>query len=271
MLIDVWSPINLTLWVNKDMSSLLGFVGFIILAGTILGLIIDGIHHSIIEDDVFEHLSGLKEINESLGALFPDANLGHTYFFKMIGDKAKELSEYLISATYRYSEFYANTFISLIPFSLVEPFYLFQVLQIPWTLSIFLAILSLGIACVCLNSSYVALKEYQRAKFSLICGYLVSGESIIHLLTPNNQKTFKLNEKIELEARIIDKTFNPCLRRGIQVSFKTTLGEILSQNTVETNGFGVAKISLRSDRSGTALVTASSNNCIPGVTYVHFR
>jgi len=115
MLIDFLSPINLTSWAIKDTTSLLSFVGFVVLVGTIMGIIIDGIHHSIIEDIIFKNILGLKEIDESLKALYPvDLKLTHHYFFKKLGDKAENIFEYLINSRYRYSEFYENTFISLV-------------------------------------------------------------------------------------------------------------------------------------------------------------
>ena len=134
MLIDVLSPINITALAIKDAISLATFVGFVILAGTILGVIIDGIHHSILEDIIFENLLGIKEIEECFKALYPseDLNLNSRYFFKNMGEKSIDIFEFLINSTYRYSEFYANTFISLIPFSFIVPFYLVDVFQIHW-------------------------------------------------------------------------------------------------------------------------------------------
>ncbi len=201
MLVDIWSPINLTSWAIKDITSLLSFVGFVILFGTILGVIIDGMRHSIVEGIIFTNIPGYKNINEGFREILnsekeialkdislykkinnilkqkdPELELKHQFFFKIIeNDKsadAIDISNYLVKAAYRYVEFYGNTFISLVLFSFVGPFYLFQVLQTPWTLSLFLSLISLTIACVCLNSSYEALKQYQLAKYSLICGYL---------------------------------------------------------------------------------------------------
>ncbi len=82
MLIDIWSPINLASWVSKDITSLVSLIGFVFLFGTILGVIVDGIHHSIVET-IFKESIGIKEIIESLKALYPndDLKLGATYFF----------------------------------------------------------------------------------------------------------------------------------------------------------------------------------------------
>lgn len=101
----------------------------------------------------------------------------HGYFFKsMTYDKSDPilLFNYLRSSYYSYSEFYGNTFIALIPFSIIAPLYLSYVLQIPLIQSMLIApLLSLVIAIFCLHSSYVAYREYHKAKLSLISGYLV--------------------------------------------------------------------------------------------------
>src|SRR5574341_2378397 len=115
MLIDIWSPINLASWVSKDITSLVSLIGFVFLFGTILGVIVDGIHHSIVET-IFKQSIGIKEKIESLNALYPYPNeelkLGATYFFKTIGENALDIHYYPIKSIYFYSEFYANAFIS---------------------------------------------------------------------------------------------------------------------------------------------------------------
>ncbi len=177
MLMAIFSPIDITSWAIKDLSSLGLFIGFILLGGTILGIIIDDIHHSIVEDGIFENIVGLRKIKAVLDAISPGSSelkLGHQYFFQKIGEKQDptKIFEFIIKSIYRYSEFYANTFISLVPFSLVAPFYLSKVLQIQWSYSILFGLIVLFIACFCLNGSYVAFREYQKAKLSVICGYL---------------------------------------------------------------------------------------------------
>ncbi len=177
MLMAIFSPIDITSWAIKDLSSLGLFIGFILLGGTILGIIIDDIHHSIVEDGIFENIVGLRKIKAVLDAISPGSSelkLGHQYFFQKIGEKQDptKIFEFIIKSIYRYSEFYANTFISLVPFSLVAPFYLSKVLQIQWSFSLLFGFVSLIVACFCLNGSYVAFREYQKAKLSAICGYL---------------------------------------------------------------------------------------------------
>ncbi len=173
MLLDIWSPIGLTSWVTGNTTNLLIFVGFIISFGTILGVIIDGIHHSIIEK-ILETFTEIREIEESINALYPsdDLKLETHYFFNKMGEKALDVHKYLIKARYRYSEFYANVFIAVVPFSFVIPFYLFEVLQVSWAISLFFGMSLFIVACGCLFSSYTSLKKYNAARFSVICGYL---------------------------------------------------------------------------------------------------
>lgn len=179
MLIDIWSPFNLTSFVIKDVNSLVTFIGFVILVGTIMGIMIDGIHH-LTQSAIFNNFGKIKDINRFIEYLYSkkerEIKIGiitRHYFFQAIGnDKAITIDEYLINSKQRYSEFYANTFIALIPFSLVIPFYLFKVLQIPWHLSIIIALLSLSLACVCLKSSYNLYKDYLKAIYSVMRGYL---------------------------------------------------------------------------------------------------
>ncbi|VVB85051.1 Uncharacterised protein [uncultured archaeon] len=197
MLIDVWrrhlpSP-HLTSLLIKDISGLVGFVGFVVLIGTILGVLIDGIHHLIVQGVIFNNFGKIKDIDKCIEFLFPkkerDIKIRPTrhYFFKLIGDKAITIDEYLINSKQRYSEFYTNTFIALVPFSLVVPFYLFYILQIDWHLSIILAFISLSLACICLKSGYNSYKGYQAAIYSFISGYVeiknepqqVKGSSVI--------------------------------------------------------------------------------------------
>lgn len=207
MLIDIWSPINLTALVIKDLNALISFAGFILLIGTIMGVIIDGIHHSLIEDCIFDNFKTIDEAKKELpcshgcdetgnkcfykkaiptcnnacsakdtkicnkNGLWKPGNVKHYHFFKKMElDKAKAIHEYLVETIYCYSEFYANTFTSLCFFSLVVPFYLLDVLQITWQMSISIAFFSLLLAGICLSSSYNAYRDYVTNLISVIHG-----------------------------------------------------------------------------------------------------
>ena len=179
MLIDYWSPLDLTSLAISDLNGLVSFAGFILLIGSILGIIADGIYHSIIEDDIFDRFDGVREYKVDLKSKCFNPcvdydryreDLSHYYFFKQYGDDALALNQTLVKSYRCYARFYSNTFLTLIPFSLVIPFYLFQNLQISWKLCMFIALMSFFSACFCLKSGYVAYKMYNRALYSAILG-----------------------------------------------------------------------------------------------------
>lgn len=208
MLIDIWSPLNITNMAIKDLTSLGVFVGFILLIGTILGIILDGLHHSIIEDGIFDRSEQMREIKKrkkywiyhhgakdlKLGdPLKPkcegkciDCNydldpkqcvierMGFTrhFSFKKIEGKLTDINVYLIEEFYSYSEFYSNTFLALIPFSLISPFFLFQNFEVPWRYSVSFGFMAFILACLCLHSSYSSYKTYGNVVNSIMIGYL---------------------------------------------------------------------------------------------------
>jgi hypothetical protein len=181
MLLDIWSPIDLTsLTFAKGLDGVINFAGFVLLIGSILGIILDGIHHSIIEDKLFDNLKSYAEVKElkkqCLSKCLKDYTENdektitrHFFFNKCSG---KDINQYLIEEFYCYSEFYSNTFLSLIPFSFVAPSYLLETLEIPWECSISIALASFILACFCLNSSYVAYIRYNKSLFSAVRGYI---------------------------------------------------------------------------------------------------
>ncbi len=90
MLMDLWSPKNLTTWVIEDFAGLISFVGFVLIIGTILGVIIDGIHHSIIEDDIFDNLIAVQEIKSVFEKRYEQIcsnkkHLTRHYFYPFLG------------------------------------------------------------------------------------------------------------------------------------------------------------------------------------------
>lgn len=180
MLIDYFSAYDLTAWAIGTFNGLIAFVGLILVVGTILGVIFDGIHHSFIENDIFDKFEYIYSIKSTLNMRLKDKcalhgdKLSRCYYFKNIGDKgdkAISIDEHLDKGYYRYSEFYSNIFISLLLFSIIAPLYIFQVLQVPWRASILVGISSLIAACICLICSYASYKRYLRALFSVICSY----------------------------------------------------------------------------------------------------
>lgn len=213
MLIDVWSPRDLTSLAIKDISSLVSFIGFVLIFGTILGIILDGIHHTIIEDRIFDDLEGYKKTKDirnewmrNCGGLLsleftdcrekdtrkeakgpcsdcdnkdnkekcPILKKGFTrhYSFKTTESKVIELNNFLIEDYYSYSEFYSNTFLSLIPFSWTLPSFLLKTFEVPWNLSFFLGLITFIFAWICLYSSYNSYIAYANVVNSVMFGYI---------------------------------------------------------------------------------------------------
>lgn len=207
MLIDVWSPLNLTAFAIEDLDGLVSFVGFVLLIGSILGIIIDGFYHSVIADDIFDQFDGVKHYKREIKIkCFKDyspgdeEDLSHHYFIKQLGeDKAIQIFKNITESYHCYARFYSNTFLALVPFSFIAPFYLLEILQISWILCICIGIISFLSACFCLNSGYVAYYMYNRALFSAILGF-IKEKGEIDIKLPDN----KLNWNFD--CAIINKT-----------------------------------------------------------------
>lgn len=155
MILDLRSSSNISAYVFGDFNALLGFFGAIILVGTILGIIIDGIHHYLIEQICFErylmnttndikskeilaHFS--KSHCESDNSNYKCSEIDHDcpfrrdlpyllikifYLFDATElSKYIEVYEYHRKEIYHYYEFFANTFMALIPFTIVAPIYI---------------------------------------------------------------------------------------------------------------------------------------------------
>lgn len=272
MLVDLLSPSDLTAYATKNVDGLIGFVGFVILVGTIIGVIIDGIHHMIIEKDIFDNFIGIRELDEIQSSLYPQADIEivRPYFFKTV--RGLEIDEYMTSKIYRYSEFHSNTFIALIPFSVIAPFYLLSVFQIPLNYSFLLCFMTLFVACACLKESYYLYKGYVKWVISALCGYL-NYDSFIHI-EPKNYGNSKF--EVKLEATIINKEIQ---NRFKEVNFKTTLGHFKTTTgndfpkiTTSTDQYGKAEATLILDQdcvyNGIAIVTATSDKCIPGFSKI---
>ncbi len=214
MLMDYFSPYDLTNWAITDVSNLIAFAGFIFIMGTILGVIIDAIHHTFIEDDIFDNYKSIQDIkipiNNRLSNLcseFGENFTRHAFFAKMgtNGDKAQAFDEYLDKAYYRYSEFYSNIFVSLVLFSLICPFYTFKTLNIPWKLSVSIGVASLVIACLCLASSYTTYKQYLQAQCSLICGLALNADKKCELKCKIKYRLSQTNiDKSKIEQEVIE-------------------------------------------------------------------
>lgn len=193
MLIDIWSPLKFTPLITKDLSAFATFLGFVFLIGTILGIILSGIHHSIIEDNLFDNLPEMIEIINTRNKWIPkcngfafgfekdkfeELNLSRHYSFKTIESNLTEINNFVIEDYYSYSGFYCNAFLSLIPFSMIVPYYLLENFQTPWVWSVSFGFGSSILAILCLFSSYSSYKAYAIVVNSIIFGY-VKGEKEI--------------------------------------------------------------------------------------------
>jgi len=170
--------------ISGDIENLISFTGYLLLVGTILGIIIDGIHHSILEDWIYDSIlrkhigigGNTNQLRESCfnkcktDSYISNDDLTRHFFFKKLNGTA--INQYLIEEFYCYSEFYANTFLALIPFTFILPPYLTNVLEIPSTYSRWIYLISVITIITCFISSYVAYNRYNKALFSAILGYI---------------------------------------------------------------------------------------------------
>jgi hypothetical protein len=223
MLLDIFSPLNLTSFIlTKGIDGLIAFAGFVILIGTILGIIIDGIHHYFIEGIIFENNSTIsnrinqrkylimqywkiKNENKKIG--YPDSNIinfcdeclnfdkmghcphgknnktrpcplekyslcGEYYLYKDMSDKFINIYDYLIDNMYSYSEFYANTFLSLIPFSIVAPMYAYLFLKASGVFVILASLLISVLAYSCIKNSLLEYSCFHGALNGVLRSYV---------------------------------------------------------------------------------------------------
>jgi hypothetical protein len=202
MLIDVWSPFSLTKLVISSTNSLIAFIGFVLLIGTILGVILDNIHHSILESCIFDQFDDVQlwitKFNyltkESLTKERTDKlkkceveNIKYYHFVRTLEPDAINYIAHLRKEKYCYSEFYSNTFLSLLPFSIVVPFFLLKTFQINWGLCIYISISILIISCISLISSYQAYLNYNKSLYYLVMGFMDKDDTkrIINVTIPS--------------------------------------------------------------------------------------
>lgn len=205
MLIDILSPMELASFASGTISGLVSFIGLVLIIGTILGIILDGIHHNVIEDMVFDNLDGYKRTKyvkyqwmKHCGGLLPIDECKHLaascsdncdqiedntcpisrngltrhYSFKTIEGKLSEINNFFVDDYYSYSEFYSNTFLSLVLFSWISPWFLLETFEITWEWSAWFGVISFAIAWICLYCSYSSYKAYANVVNSVMFSYL---------------------------------------------------------------------------------------------------
>ena len=201
MILDILSPFNLAQVVALDINALISFYGILLLGGTIFGVIIDGIHHRVIEQEYFritEKDIGDKGIRPSdiwdyhtidkncpQGYVNTDNKICNICKFreKDIEDTTKiyflfdianletciVLRDYLRKSVYHYSEFYANTFIALIPFTFIAPIYLVKRLQIDFGMALVAGLILTVLTVACLDFAWMAYKRWISALYFAFC------------------------------------------------------------------------------------------------------
>jgi hypothetical protein len=179
--------------------------------GSILGIMIDGINHWLLEHTLFRNivrselldvklgnrLAGLENSKRTVGQMeddtfyawmvdlninkrIPDEGkvLSPDYLYGYIADKDGNvgLKDKLISDFYSYYEFYINSSISLILISLVAPFYTNIVLNIPRNFSLVTMAVGLFFSFLLFLASIHTLNHYKQARYEMIEGFLRKGE-----------------------------------------------------------------------------------------------
>jgi hypothetical protein len=300
MLLDLLiTSYDLTLWALGDFGNFLKVLGFIILVGTILGILIDGIQHTL-EKVIFENCQKFKDLDAERKKLYPASNIKHFYYYT----REKEAFRHLKDNYYCYAEFYGNIAISLIALSFIAPFYFRDILEITKGYSFILGCLvPLVLAGFCIWSSYETFFKYHRFRIDLIYGILQFTKSIKELtaqlkewtlagLEPGDlvekfdkstNKECKLNykDKLEISREYLEKykvgNVSDIPSTGVKITFETS-GEYLydkeiteADTTTEGEKIiqmetkkGVPTVWFRSDTPGTFSVIASSEGFISG-------
>lgn len=264
MYIDILSPYYLTGWALGTLSNFLGALSFFILVGTIFGIIIDGIHHWIIEDEIFDKTTEYENIKSEREEVFPKLENGRyldRFYFAKIIDSGTQ--DYLINNYYRYSEFYVNSAISLISLALVLPYYLISVLFInPWISRVILIIFIL-FAYLSLKTGFIAYIEYHKKILDMVygaLGYTLFLEVKTKTKTPQNVVITAQLKRLEIGSSGI-KAGN-INKKDVNVSFHIR-GVINHDDFDKTDPNGVAKTTIPY-KKGALIITAASEGLIPG-------
>ncbi|KAF5430923.1 hypothetical protein C5S39_06820 [Candidatus Methanophagaceae archaeon] len=292
MLLDLLiTQYDLTLWACGTIGDFLMVIGFIILVGTILGILIDGLQHTL-EKGIFEKCQKFKDLEIERKSLYPSSNIKHFYYFT----RDKEAFTHLTDKYYCYAEFYGNIAISLIAFSCIAPFYFRDILHIcAWQSFILGCVVPLVLAGFCIWSSYETFLKYHRYRIDLIYGILQYTKSIEVIPA---KKDITVNESVVITAQLKEWTLagledlkmekykvwkaSDVPSTGVKITFETS-GEYLSDKEITeavptTKGEkiiqmetkkGVLSVWFRSNEPGTFTVTASSKDFISGNVVVN--
>lgn len=197
MILDLRSSLDISSYIFSDINVLIGFFSAILLGGTILGIIIDGIHHKFIEQMLFENheMNGINDVkSDEIIKYFEDKHchkhkqdcsekkdcpFRRSLPYKLIKVfylfDVKELNKYIEiyechkKGIYHYYEFFANTFLAMIPFSFVAPRYLIEEVHIYWWEADIIVIFIVATELACLHLSLLAYKRYVAAIYFSFC------------------------------------------------------------------------------------------------------
>jgi hypothetical protein len=206
MILDILSPLDITSVILKDFNALMGFFGFIFLAGTILGVIIDGIHHRVIElgyfheleKDEFRHQSLNKDectpistyliANHILSQIGCDKSrckrLSDCYihkareyellklflvFKKDEADNCIAFYDYLKKSVYYYYEFYANASIALFLFAFIAPIYMVKRFDIDFNYAVISGVVIIVMSVACFDFALMAYRRWISILYFSYC------------------------------------------------------------------------------------------------------
>lgn len=203
MVIDILSPFDLTQLMLTNLNAMIGFFGLIILIGIILGVIVDGIHHRLIELGLFSFLDRIrteekneicsdittykisKHIINQLGCekdkcdKYSECDIEKPRSYELLKlfyafnieniEKCVALYDYMKKSVYYYYEFYANTSIAMFPFALVAPIYMVKRLNIDYSIAEYMGCALIIFAFICLDFAWMAYMRWISILYFSFC------------------------------------------------------------------------------------------------------
>jgi hypothetical protein len=214
MIIDSFTALKITSWIFSDAAYLTGFIGFLMVFGTVLGTFIDLIfHHNILKstekeivlkwllvskkerDKIINKTKLIKDARSKL-LKYTQQNVNpeirtdavykkgyekfFTYFLPYVG---RENYQHLISEFYSYSEFYANLGFATVPFTVGLILYFNAIWQFPCYPWLFVALLYLAILIglyitrICLIGSIETEQKYRNNFIQIAWGAIIKAEN----------------------------------------------------------------------------------------------
>jgi hypothetical protein len=165
--VDLVSKKDLLVSSFQNAETLVAAMSIFLVAGTILGVIVDSIHHRVVVR-IFRWLCGKTDSNIVLYDLH-GKKVGDTYFIRLLGvDEFNRVYE----AYYYYSEAYINFAIALVPLTIAFSLYATETFSFGCLHIVFLIIGSLLSQLFLYWSGYEAWRKHQAALRDAINGAL---------------------------------------------------------------------------------------------------